>query len=169
MEKNIYRTDRPQDEIPKDIWINNVLEEYHKEQKTYQKEHKELESLRSYAKGLEEENVLLNKKLDKFMKEENNHPNVYIRNQQLKEEILRLKDIIERDYKVRVFRLSSYKKLLQRQHKYLCQLEKLLDANGIKYHKMAKTIIEDADNIDVTAVRMTDDLKETNRLLDEEE
>ena len=57
--KNYYRTDRPQDEIPEDIWIKNVLEAYHKE-------HEELEFLRSFAQGLEEENVSLKKELDKY-------------------------------------------------------------------------------------------------------
>ena len=58
MKKYNYRTDRPQDEIPEDIWIQNVLEAYHKE-------HEELEFLRSFAHGLEEENVQLKKELAK--------------------------------------------------------------------------------------------------------
>ena len=160
MAKNNYRTDRPQDDIPEDIWIKNVLESYHKE-------HEELEALRTYAKGLEEENVLLSKEIDKYKKEERDNPDVFTRNKLLSEELLHLKELIEKTYPHRVFKLSSYKKTMEQQHKYLCQLEKLLDANGIEYHKMAKTIIEGIDSIDVTAVRKTDDLKKANRLLEE--
>lgn len=58
MKKLNHRTDRPQDEIPEDIWIQNVLD-------AYRKEHEELEFLRSFAHGLEEENVQLKKELEK--------------------------------------------------------------------------------------------------------
>lgn len=161
MAKNYnYRTDRPQDEIPEDIWIQNVLESYHKE-------HEELESLRSYAKGLEEENVELNKKLDKYLKEDRDNPEFFTMNKLLKEELERLKQIIETNYKVRVLKLSTYKKILQQQHQYLCRLEDLLDKNGIEYHKLAQQIIVDADSIDVTAVRKPSDLHKTNSLIEE--
>ena len=160
MAKYNYRTDRPQDEIPEEIWIQNVLESYHKE-------HEELKSLRSYAKGLEEENVELNKKLDKYLKEDRDNPEFFTMNKLLKEELERLKQIIETNYKVRVLKLSTYKKILQQQHQYLCRLEDLLDKNGIEYHKMAQQIIVDADSIDVTAVRKPSDLHKTNSLIEE--
>ena len=70
-------------------------------------------------------------------------------------------------YKIRVYKLSSYKKLLQLQHSYLRQLEILLDENGIEYHKLATQIKVDADSIDVTAVRKSDDLRKAKRLLEE--
>ncbi len=159
---NNYRTDRPQDDIPEEIWIQNVL-------KGYRKEHEELESLRSYTKGLEEENVLLSKKLDEFIEVEGENRDIFEKNKLLIKELRRLKENIERDHKRRVFKLSVYKRTLLQQHGYLLQLEKLLDANGIEYHKMAKQLIVDIDSIDVTAVRKSGDLNKTKRLLEENE
>ena len=48
---------KPQDEIPDEVWLKNFI-------KVHRKLEKELEQLKSYAKGLEEENVLLHKQLD---------------------------------------------------------------------------------------------------------
>ena len=61
-------------------------------------------------------------------------------------------------------KLSSYKKIIQRQNTYISQLERLLEANGIEYHKIAQQPIIDADNIDVNAVRKPDDLKKAIEL-----
>lgn len=155
-----YRTDRPQDDIPEEIWIQNVLESYHKE-------HEELEFLRSFSKGLEEENVLLSKQLDKYKKEEGDNPDLLARIKLLKDELARLRQIIVTSYNVRVYKLSTYKKVIQRQHEYLSRLESLLDANGIEYHKMANLIIKDANQINVKAVRKPDDIEKTDRLLEE--
>ena len=157
MKKYNYRTDRPQDEIPEDIWIQNVLEAYHKE-------HEELEFLRSFAHGLEEENVLLKKELDKFVEKETENSNVFARNKSLSDELKRHIQLIEKTYPLRVMKLSSYKKIIQRQNTYISQMERLLDANGIEYHKIAQQPIIDADNIDVNAVRKPDDLKKANEL-----
>lgn len=157
MKKYNYRTDRPQDEIPEDIWIQNVLEAYHKE-------HEELEFLRSFAHGLEEENVQLKKELDKFVEKETENSNVFARNKSLSDELKRHIQLIEKTYPLRVMKLSSYKKIIQRQNTYISQLERLLEANGIEYHKIAKQPIIDADNIDVNAVRKPDDLKKANEL-----
>lgn len=150
--KNYYRTDRPQDEIPEDIWIKNVLEAYHKE-------HEELEFLRSFAQGLEEENVLLKKELDKYIAKEGEISDILVRNKLMRDEMMRLKQLIEKVYPMRVMKLSSYKKIIHQQESYIRQMEKLLDANGIGYHKITRLPIKDTNNIDVNAVRKPDDLK----------
>ena len=159
MKKLNHRTDRPQDEIPEDIWIQNVLD-------AYRKEHEELEFLRSFAHGLEEENVQLKKELEKHA-ENGEGQDVFERNKLLVEEVRRLKGLIEEAYPLRVMKLSTYKKVLQQQESYIRQLQKLLDANGIDYHEISKQPINDVNQIDVNAVRKSDDLKKSIELTDE--
>ena len=149
--KNNYRTDRPQDEIPEDIWIQNLLDAYHKE-------HEELEFLRSFAQGLEEENVQLKKELDRYAEKVDEEYDVVTKNKILKNEIERLKRMIEETYPIRVMKLSTYKKIIQQQGLYINQMEKLLDANGIEYHKISRFSLKDINKIAVNAVRKPSDL-----------
>lgn len=101
------------------------------------------------------------------MQRNGENQDVFERNKLLVEEIRRLKGLIEEAYPLRVMKLSTYKKVIQQQESYIRQLQKLLDANGIDYHEIAKQPINDVNQIDVNAVRKSDDLKKSIELTDE--
>lgn len=117
-----------------------------------------MEFLRSFAQGLEEENVLLKKKVDKYEEIEEGYRDIVARNVLLINETKRLKRMIEETYPIRVMKLSTYKNIIQKQVLYINKMEELLDANGIEYHKITKLSIKDVNKVAVNAVRKPSDL-----------
>ena len=101
----------------------------------YRRDLKRLESLERYAKGLEEENLLLQKKIEKneaWMKE---HPDKEELILQMNLEIRQLKGTLTKTYPKRVIELKHIKSKLRDQDQYIKYLRALLEANGISYEE----------------------------------
>ena len=116
------------DEIPYEVRMKHLIE-------GYRRDLKRLESLERYAKGLEEENLLLQKKIEKneaWMKE---HPDKEELILQMNLEIRQLKGTLTKTYPKRVIELKHIKSKLRDQDQYIKYLRALLEANGISYEE----------------------------------
>ena len=131
------------DEIPYEVRMKHLIE-------GYRRDLKRLDQLARYAKGLEEENLLLQKKIENTEKWIKSHPD--------KEELIRKMDTLTKSYPKRVVELKYIKKKVRDIEDYMRYLQSLLDDNDISYEerkpnpspKVENLNIED---IDILAVR----------------
>ena len=139
------------DEIPYEVRMKHLIE-------GYRRDLKRLESLERYAKGLEEENLLLQTKIDKneaWMKE---HPDKEKLILQMNLEIRQLKGTLTKSFPKRVIELKHIKSKLRGQDEYIKYLRSLLDANDVPYEERKpnpspKVEELNVDDIDLFAVR----------------
>lgn len=114
------------DDIPYEVRMRYIIE-------SYRKDIKRLEQLTKYTKGLEEENVMLQKKLDTVHEwNETYHEKMAIINQQ-QSEINRLKGLIVRTFPKRVLQKRLLKQKIRDLEVYSAYLKKMLHDNDIEY------------------------------------
>ena len=120
---------RPQDEIPFEIRMKNIIE-------AYRKDIKRLEELSRYAKGLEEENVKLQKKIEGYesLVEGVSNQEDYIT--QLSNKMAQMQGSIKKTYPMRVVKVAALKKKAIQQYLYIQELQGILKNNGIEYPEM---------------------------------
>ena len=139
------------DEIPYEVRMKHLIA-------AYRKDLKQLGELSRYAKGLEEENLLLQKKIEaheKWMKE---NPDKELCIKQMDLEIRQLKGTLTKTYPKRVIELKHIKSKVRDQDGYIKYLQSLLDTNDVPYEekkpnpspKVEELNVED---IDIFAVR----------------
>ena len=139
------------DEIPYEVRMKHLIE-------GYRRDLKRLEQLARYAKGLEEENLLLQKRLDKSEKWITEHPDKEALIKQMDLEIRQMKGTLTKSFPRRVVELKNIKSKVRDIEEYMGYLQSLLDNNGITYEerkpnpskKVEELIIE---NLDIFAVR----------------
>lgn len=138
------------DEIPYEVRMKHLIS-------AYRKDLKRLSELSRYAKGLEEENLLLQKKIDaheKWMKE---NPDKELRIKQMDLEIRQLKGTLKKTYPKRVIQMRDIRKKIIALEEYIRGLQSILIANDIPYEErqplLGKAEDINPDEIDILAVR----------------
>ena len=136
------------DEIPYEVRMKHLI-------KAYRKDLKRLGELSQYAKGLEEENLLLQKKIEKAGTSEEADKEVAI--SRMKSEINQLKGALTKTFPKRVVQMRDARKKIISLQEYIISLQSLLTANGITYEerqiKSSKAESIDPEAMDVFAVR----------------
>ena len=138
------------DDIPYEVRMKHIIE-------AYRKDLKRLESLEKYAKGLEEENLLLQKKMEKtdaWLAEE---PDRQAAIQKMQLEIKQLRGTLIKSFPKRVIQMRDIKKKVMSLEEYIRYLQRLLQQNDIPYEERkvnpSKSESIDFDSLDIFAVR----------------
>ncbi len=139
------------DEIPYEVRMKHLI-------KGYRRDLKRLEQLEKYAKGLEEENLLLQKKLSKNEAWIAEHPEKEALIKKMDLEIRNLKGTLRKSYPKRVIELKHLKQKIKDLGNYVLYLKSQLDTNGIPYEERKpnpspKVENLNVDDIDILAVR----------------
>ena len=146
-----YNRRHPQKDIPDDVWVKNLL-------KAYRKEHEELEFLRPYCKGLEEENVMLKKQLDEFKP---SSMDLIEENKKLKNILKSKENMIEKMYPRKLRRTRYLRSLNQNYQHYYLALQEILDSHGIEYPPRPILRENPLEGIDLDELmKITEDAKE---------
>ena len=138
------------DDIPYEVRMKHIIE-------AYRKDLKRLEALEKYAKGLEEENLLLQKKMEKtdaWLAEE---PDRQAAIQKMQLEIKQLRGTLIKSIPKRVIQMRDIKKKVMSLEEYIRYLQRLLQQNDIPYDERkvnpSKSESIDFDSLDIFAVR----------------
>ena len=139
------------DEIPYEVRMKHLIE-------GYRRDLKRLDQLARYAKGLEEENLLLQKKIENTEKWIKSHPDKEELIKKMDLEIRQLKGTLTKSYPKRVVELKYIKKKVRDIEDYMRYLQSLLDDNDISYEERKPNPspkVEDLniEDIDILAVR----------------
>ena len=139
------------DEIPYEVRMKHIIE-------AYRKDIKRLNELARYAKGLEEENLLLQKKIEQAEASLKDSPDKDQQISQMDLEIRQLKGALTKTFPKRVIALSKFKKKIADLETYVRYLQSLLLENNIPFEeKKPHPSIEvegiTADDINIFAVR----------------
>lgn len=138
------------DDIPYEVRMKHIIE-------AYRKDLKRLEALEKYAKGLEEENLLLQKKMEKtdaWLAEE---PDRQVAIKKMQVEIKQLRGTLIKSFPKRVIQMRDIKKKVMSLEEYIRYLQRLLQQNDIPYDERkvnpSKSESIDFDSLDIYAVR----------------
>ena len=138
------------DDIPYEVRMKHIIE-------AYRKDLKRLEALEKYAKGLEEENQLLQKKMEKtdaWLAEE---PDRQVAIKKMQVEIKQLRGTLIKSFPKRVIQMRDIKKKVMSLEEYIRYLQRLLQQNDIPYDERkvnpSKSESIDVDSLDIYAVR----------------
>lgn len=145
------KTTRPQDEIPFEVRMKHLIE-------AYRKDIKRLEDLTRYAKGLEEENTLLQKTIKEYegeMSEAKEKEDVF---KAMSIKIKNLQGKLTKDFPKRVVKVAVLNQLIKNQKEYIKELQGILESNGISYPEMEQDPLTieknyDIEHLDIFAVR----------------
>ena len=155
-----YNRRHPQKDIPDDVWMKNLL-------KAYRKEHEELEFLRPYCKGLEEENVMLKKQLDELKP---SSMDLIEENKKLKNYLKSNQGLIEKMYPRKLRRTRYLRSLNQNYQHYYMLLQEILDSHGIEYPPRPILRENPLEGVDLDAlIKSTEDAIEQYKRRDENE
>jgi len=138
------------DEIPYEVRMKHLIV-------AYRKDLKRLGELSRYAKGLEEENLLLQKKLEKIESFYAGSKSVEETISQMKSEIKQLRGAITKTFPKRVIQTRDMRKKIMALEEYIRELQTLLTANDIAYEerqvKPGKAERFNPEEVDIFAVR----------------
>lgn len=139
------------DEIPYEVRMKHLIE-------GYRRDIKRLEALEKYSKGLEEENLLLQKKIEKNERWILEHPDKEALIKQMDLQIRSLKGTLVKSFPKRVIEMKYIKRKVRDIEEYSRYLQSLLDDNGIPYKERnpnpsPKVEEINIDDIDIYAVR----------------
>lgn len=139
------------DEIPYEVRMKYLIE-------GYRRDLKRLDQLARYAKGLEEENITLQKKIAKneLWQRENPEKDALIKQMDL--EIRQLKGTLMKTFPKRVIDTKIIKRKVRDLEEYVLYLQSLLTSNGIAYEERKPSPSPKADelnidDVDIFAVR----------------
>lgn len=139
------------DEIPYEVRMKHLIE-------GYRRDLKRLEGLSIYVKGLEEENVALQKKISKIELWKRENPDKDLLIKQMDLEIRQLKGTLTKSFPKRVIDTKYMKCKIRDLEKYVLYLQSLLTINSIAYEERKPSQLQKAeelniDDIDIFAVR----------------
>ena len=139
------------DEIPYEVRMKHLIE-------GYRRDIKRLEALEKYSKGLEEENLLLQKKIEKDKRWIMEHPDKEALIKQMDLQIRSLKGTLIKSFPKRVVEMKHIKRKVRDIEEYSRYLQSLLDDNSIPYKERKPNPsprVEEIniDDIDIYAVR----------------
>ena len=138
------------DDIPYEVRMKHIIE-------AYRKDLKRLEALEKYAKGLEEENLLLQKKMEKTDAWLAEGPNRQAAIKKMQVEIKQLRGTLIKSFPKRVIQMRDIKKKVMSLEEYIRYLQRLLQQNDIPYDERKinpnKSESIDFDSLNIFAVR----------------
>ena len=165
------------EDIPYEVRMKYIIDAYRKDQVKWRK-------LAEYAKHLEGEVIRLKEilisngytdsgvvgdskpaKVINDLRTEINQLKLELKEKKEKvtnKKIERMKSLIEEEYPLRQFKLRTLKSTIRNMQAYIEELQGLLDENNIVYGPMDfadKKVVDNIDNIDVTAIRLMNDLE----------
>lgn len=148
-----------EDEIPYEVRMKYLIS-------AYRKDLKRLEELSKYAKGLEEENVLLQHKLEKAKAGVVPSPDKDETIKQLQGEVKALKTQINLTFPKRVVKMRDLRKRITSLELYVRELQSLLMSKGIPYEEWrrrpSKLDALDIDHLNDYAIRSRKECLDTD-------
>ena len=136
------------DEIPYEVRMKYLI-------RAYRRDLRRIDELSQYAKGLEEENVLLQKKIKKGKVSEHISKDVTV--SRMQSEINQLRGLLTKTFPQRVTQMRDVRKRMISMQEYISALQSLLTANGIAYEERrvnpSKAESIRPEKIDIFAVR----------------
>lgn len=139
------------DEIPYEVRMKHLIE-------GYRRDLKRLDQLARYAKGLEEENITLQKKIAKNELWQRENPDKDALIKQMDLEIRQLKGTLMKTFPKRVIDTKVIKRKVRDLEEYVLYLQSQLTTNGIAYEERNPSPSPKADelnidDVDIFAVR----------------
>ena len=150
--------ERLQDSIPDEVMLKYVTTALHDARKQLEEVEKRIDAAVRYAKGLEEENMLLQEKVDLYESWMEGIPDKKNFLTKIAQKIEDMQDYIKRSFPKRVVEVVALKKKLIHQSFYISKLQAILDSNELDYPKPEEdpTTVKgnyDINDLDVFAVR----------------
>ena len=150
--------ERPQDSVPDSVMLKYVTAELRDAKKQLEEAEKRIGAATQYANGLEEENVLLQERVDLYESWMEGIPDKKDFLTKIAHKIEVLQNYIKKVYPKRVVDVVVMKKKLINQSFYISKLQTILGSNGLNYPKIEEdpTTIKgkyDINDLDVFAVR----------------
>ena len=150
-----------EDDIPYEVRMKYLIA-------AYRKDLRRLEELSSYAKGLEEENVLLQKRLEKAEAGVVDDPDKDATIKRLMSEIKALKTKITVTFPRRVVKMHDLRKRITHLEIYIRELQSLLMSKGIPYEQWKRRPSKldglDISKLDIYAVRSAKECRDLDNL-----
>ncbi len=150
-----------EDDIPYEVRMKYLIA-------AYRKDLRRLEELSSYAKGLEEENVLLQKRLEKAEAGVVDDPDKDATIKRLMSEIKALKTKITVTFPRRVVKMHDLRRRITHLEIYIRELQSLLMSKGIPYEQWkrrpSKLDALDISKLDIYAVRSAKECRDLDNL-----
>ena len=134
-------------EIPYEVRMKYLIE-------GYRRDLKRLESLERYAKGLEEENLHLQKRLEKSEEWITEHPDKEALIKQMDLEIRQLKGTLTKSFPKRVVELKHIKRKIRNLEEYTLYLQSLLKDNEICYNERKPNPSPKVENLNVEDINI---------------
>lgn len=149
---------RPQDNVPDEVMLKYVTAELHDNKKQLEEAEKRIDAATQYAKGLEEENMLLQEKLDLYESWMEGIPDKKDFLTKIAQKIEGLQEYIKKTFPKRVVEVVAIKKKIINQSFYISKLQAILDNSGLDYPKLEEDPVTircdyDINDLDVFAVR----------------
>ena len=147
-----------QDNIPDEVMLKYISAELRDTKKRLEEAEQRIDASKRYAKGLEEENVPLQEKVELYESWMEGVPDKKNFLTTISQKIEDMQDYIKRIFPKRVVEVVALKKKLIHQSFYISNLQAILDSNGLDYPKPEEdpTIVKgnyDINDLDVFAVR----------------
>lgn len=150
-----------EDDIPYEVRMKYLIA-------AYRKDLRRLEELSSYAKGLEEENVLLQKRLEKAEAGVVDDPDKDATIKRLMSEIKALKTKITVTFPRRVVKMHDLRRRITHLEIYIRELQSLLMSKGIPYEQWKRRPSKldglDISKLDIYAVRSAKECRDLDNL-----
>ena len=147
-----------QDNVPDEVMLKYISAELRDTKKRLEEAEQRIDASKRYANGLEEENMLLQEKVDLYESWMEGIPDKKNFLTNIAQKIEDMQDYIKRIFPKRVVEVVALKKKLIHQSFYISKLQAILDNNGLDYPKLEEvpTTIKgnyDINDLDVFAVR----------------
>ena len=150
-----------EDDIPYEVRMKYLIA-------AYRRDLRRLEELSSYAKGLEEENVLLQRRLEKAEAGVVDDPDKDATIKRLMSEIKALKTKITVTFPRRVVKMHDLRKRITHLEIYIRELQSLLMSKGIPYEQWKRRPSKldglDISKLDIYAVRSAKECRDLDNL-----
>lgn len=150
-----------EDDIPYEVRMKYLIA-------AYRKDLRRLEELSSYAKGLEEENVLLQRRLEKAEAGVVDDPDKDATIKRLMSEIKALKTKITVTFPRRMVKMHDLRKRITHLEIYIRELQSLLMSKGIPYEQWKRRPSKldglDISKLDIYAVRSAKECRDLDNL-----
>ncbi len=150
-----------EDDIPYEVRMKYLIA-------AYRKDLRRLEELSSYAKGLEEENVLLQRRLEKAEAGVVDDPDKDATIKRLMSEIKALKTKITVTFPRRVVKMHDLRRRITHLEIYIRELQSLLMSKGIPYEQWKRRPSKldglDISKLDIYAVRSAKECRDLDNL-----
>ena len=158
-----------QDNVPDEVMLKYISAELRDTKKRLEEAEQRIDASKRYANGLEEENMLLQEKVELYESWMEGIPDKKNFLTKIAQKIEDMQDYIKRIFPKRVVEVVALKKKLIHQSFYISKLQAILDSNELDYPKPEEDLTTvkgnyDINDLDVFAVRGKREKFESNPL-----